>query len=89
MEQYKYRRNFMIWTAVIVAVGMLICGLIWGRVIEDNLFQEIAKWVFMYFPICVIFEVFAYTLSGFFYHGSKYDPTSEKYKKAQEKKNKK
>ena len=59
---------------------MLICCLIWGRVIEDNLFQEIAKWVFMYFPICVIFEVFAYTLSQFFYHGSRWDPTSDKYK---------
>lgn len=80
MEQYKFRRNFMIWTAVGVAVVMLICGLIWGRVIEDNLFQEIAKWVVMYFPICVIFEVFAYVLSGFFYHGSRFDPDSEKYK---------
>ena len=43
----------------------------------------------MYFPICVIFEVFAYVLGGVFYHGSKYDPTSEKYKAAQEKKVKK
>jgi hypothetical protein len=70
----------MIWTAVGVAVVMLICGLIWGSVIEDNLFQEIAKWVFMYFPICVIFEVFAYVWSGMVYHGSRWDPTSEKYK---------
>lgn len=80
MEQYKFRRNFMIWTAVGVAVVMLICGLCFGKVIEDNLFQEIAKWVFMYFPICVIFEVFAYVWSGVLYHGSRWDPTSEKYK---------
>ena len=81
MEQYKFRRNFMIWTAVGVAVVMLICGLIWGRVIEDNLFQEIAKWVVMTGFLIVIFEVFAYVLSGFFYHGSRFDPDSDKYKK--------
>lgn len=27
-----------------------------------------------------IMEVFAYTLSQFFYHGSRFDPDSEKYK---------
>ena len=70
----------MIWTAVAVAVVMLICGLLFGRVVEETLFLEIAKWVVMYFPICVIFEVFAYVWSGVLYHGSKYDPTSEKYK---------
>lgn len=70
----------MIWTAVAVAVVMLICGLLFGKVVEETLFLEIAKWVVMYFPICVIFEVFAYVLSGVFYHGSKYDPTSDKYK---------
>lgn len=80
MEQYKFRRNFMIWTAVAVAVVMLICGLLFGRVVEETLFLEIAKWVVMYFPICVIFEVFAYVWSGVLYHGSKYDPTSDKYK---------
>ena len=76
----------MIWTAVGVAVVMLICGLLFGKVIEETLFLEIAKWVVMYFPICVIFEVFAYVWSGVLYHGSKYDPTSEKYKKLYEKK---
>ena len=70
----------MIWTAVGVAVVMLICGLLFGKVIEETLFLEIAKWVVMYFPICVGFEVFAYVLSGYFYHGSRFDPTSEKYK---------
>lgn len=70
----------MIWTAVAVAVVMLICGILFGRVVEETLFLEIAKWVVMYFPICVIFEVFAYVWSGVLYHGSKYDPTSDKYK---------
>ena len=80
MEQYKFRRNFMIWTAVAVAVVMLILGLCFGKVIEESIFAEIAKWVVMTGVIIVIFEVFAYTLSQFFYHGSRFDPDSEKYK---------
>lgn len=30
-------------------------------------------------------EVFAYTLSQFLYHGSRFDPDSEKYKKLHKK----
>lgn len=70
----------MLWTAVGTAVVMLILGLLFGKVIEDNLFAEIAKWVVMTGVIIVIMEVFAYTLSQFFYHGSRFDPTSDKYK---------
>ena len=70
----------MLWTAIITAVIMLILGLCFGKVIEENLFAEIAKWVVMTGVIIVIMEVFAYTLSQFFYHGSRFDPTSEKYK---------
>ena len=80
MDIKTFCKKFMIWTAVIVAIGMLIFGLLFGKVIEENLFLEIAKWVFMYFPICVIFETLAYTVSQFIYHGSRWDPTSEKYK---------
>ena len=80
MDIKTYCKRFMLWTAIIVAVGMLIFGLLFGKVVEETLFLEIAKWVFMYFPICVIFEVFAYTLSQFFYHGSRFDPDSPKYK---------
>lgn len=70
----------MLWTAVIVAVVMLILGLCFGKVIEESLFAEIAKWVVMTLFLIGIFEVFAYTLSQFIYHGSRWDPTSEKYK---------
>lgn len=80
MDIKTFCKRFMLWTAVVVAVGMLIFGLLFGKVVEETLFLEIAKWVFMYFPICVIFEVFAYTLSQFFYHGSRFDPESDKYK---------
>ena len=80
-------KRVALWTAVAVAVVMLVCGLLFGKVVEENLFQEIAKWVVMYIFICGIFEVFAYVLGGTFYHGSVFDPESEKYRKLQEKKN--
>ena len=62
----------MIWTAVVVAVAMLIIGLLFGKVVEESLFAEIAKWVVMYFPICAIFETFAYILAPLAWH-IKYD----------------
>lgn len=80
MDIRTFCKRFMLWTAVAVAVVMLILGLCFGKVIEENLFAEIAKWVVMTLFIIVIFEVFAYTLSQFFYHGSRFDPDSEKYK---------
>ena len=81
MDIKTFCKRFMIWTAIIVAVVMLILGLIFGKVIEANIWEEIGKWIVMTLFIIVIFEVFAYTLSQFFYHGSRFDPTSEKYKK--------
>ena len=80
MDIKTFCKRFMLWTAIGTAVVMLILGLCFGKVIEDNLFQEIAKWVVMTGFLIVIFEVFAYVLGGFFYHGSKYDPDSPKYK---------
>lgn len=80
MDIRTFCKRFMLWTAVVVAVVMLILGLCFGKVIEESLFAEIAKWVVMTLFIIVIFEVFAYTLSQFFYHGSRFDPTSDKYK---------
>lgn len=81
MDIKTFCKRFMLWTAIIVAVVMLILGLIFGKVIEANIWEEIGKWIVMTLFIIGIFEVFAYTLSQFFYHGSRFDPTSEKYKK--------
>lgn len=81
MDIKTFCKRFMLWTAIIVAVVMLILGLIFGKVIEANIWEEIGKWIVMTLFIIVILEVFAYTLSQFFYHGSRWDPTSEKYKK--------
>ena len=73
MDKKKFCLRFALWTAILVAVVMLICGLCFGKVIDGSLFAEIAKWVVMYFPICAIFEVFAYTLAQWFWHLI-YDP---------------
>ncbi len=80
MDIKIFCKRFMLWTAVAVAVVMLILGLIFGKVIEANIWEEIGKWIVMTLFLVVIFEVFAYTLSQFFYHGSRFDPTSDKYK---------
>jgi hypothetical protein len=80
MDIKTFCKRFMLWTAIGTAVVMLICGLLFGKVIEGSLFAEVAKWVVMTLFIIVIMEVFAYTLSQFFYHGSRFDPTSDKYK---------
>lgn len=62
MEKSKFCKRFMLWTAIITALVMLILGLCFGKVIEETLFGEIAKWVVMTVVVVGIFEVFAYTL---------------------------
>lgn len=60
--------RFMIWTAIIVAVVLTILGLLFGKVVEDTLAEEIGKWVVMGIVLIGIFEVFAVVLAPFFYH---------------------
>ena len=74
MDKRTFCKRFMIWTAVVVAVAMLIIGLLFGKVVEESVFAEVAKWVVMYFPICAIFETFAYILAPLAWH-IKYDKT--------------
>ena len=68
MDIKTFCKRFMLWTAIITAVVMLILGLCFGKVIEANIWEEIGKWVVMTLVIIGILEVFAYTLSQFFYH---------------------
>lgn len=82
MDIKTYCKKFMIWTAVIVAVVLLILGLCFGKVIEANIYEEVGKWIVMGLLIICSCEALAYTLSQFFYHGSKWDPTSAKYRNA-------
>lgn len=60
-------KKFAIWTAVAVAVVMLVLGLCFGKVIEETLFGEVMKWVVMTAVIIGIFEVFAYTVGQIVY----------------------
>lgn len=82
MDIKTYCKKFMVWTAVIVAVVFLVLGLCFGKVIEANIYEEVGKWVFMGLLIICSCEALAYTLSQFCYHGSKWDPTSAKYRSA-------
>ena len=81
MDIKTFCKKFMMWTAIAVAVIMLILGLCFGKVIEETLFGEIAKWFVMTIVIIGIFEVFAYTLSQFFYHMFYDEDTGERKKK--------
>lgn len=76
MDKRKFCMRFALWTAIIVAVVMLVLGLCFGKVIEGSLFGEIAKWVVMTIFIIGIFEVFAYTLAQWFWHLI-YDPNGK------------
>jgi undecaprenyl pyrophosphate phosphatase UppP len=67
MDKKSFMKKFAIWTAVVVAVVMLVLGLCFGRVIEETLFGEVMKWVVMTAVIIGIFEVFAYTVGQIVY----------------------
>lgn len=58
----------MLWTAVAVAVVMLIIGLCFGKVVEANLAEEVGKWIVMAIVLIGILEVFAYILAPFVWH---------------------
>ena len=77
MNKLTYCKRFMLWTAIIVAVIILIIGLCFGKVIEANLVEEVGKWIVGGLGIIGIFEVFAYILAPLFWH-IKYDGKSDK-----------
>lgn len=85
MDIKTYCKKFMIWTAVIVAVVLLILGLCFGKVIEANIYEEVGKWIVMGLFIICSCEALAYTLSQFFYHGSKWELASKKSRELKEK----
>ena len=68
MEKKTFCKRFMLWTAIVAAVIIAICGLCFGKVVEANLFEEIAKWIVMSLVIIGILEVFAYILAPFTWH---------------------
>lgn len=69
MDQSKFIKKLAIWTAVIAAVIIAIVGLCFGKVIEGDLFAEIAKWVVMGAVIIGILEGFIFMgVGGVIYH---------------------
>ena len=68
MDIRTYCKRFMIWTAIIVAVLIAMLGLLFGKIVEATLAEEIGKWVVMGIFIVGIFEVFAYVLAPLSYH---------------------
>ncbi len=59
-ENKKWTRKvfFAIWGAVVAFIGVL--GLIFGKVVEATLFEEIAKWVVMAAAVGIVVCVVAY-----------------------------
>ena len=68
MDKRVFCKRFAIWTAIIVAAVIATLGLLFGKVVEATLAEEIGKWVLMGIFIIGIFEVFAYILAPLVYH---------------------
>ena len=68
MDKRGFCKRFAIWTAIIVVAVIATIGILFGKVVEPTLAEEIGKWVVMGIFIVGIFEVFAYILAPFFYH---------------------
>ena len=74
MEQKTYVKRFAIWTAVIVVAIIALCGLFFGKVVEENIFAEVAKWVVMTIGLLgiIIEPLVIFVIAPFCYHW-KYD----------------
>ena len=68
MDKRVICKRFAIWTAIIVAAVIATLGILFGKVVEATLAEEIGKWVLMGIFIIGIFEVFAYILAPLVYH---------------------
>lgn len=67
MDKLTFMKRAFLWTVIICAVVLLIIGLCFGKVIEGNIWEEIAKWVVMWAVITGILEVFTYTIGQMIY----------------------
>ena len=73
MDKKTYIKKWLLWTAVVVAAIIAIAAICFGKVVEANLFEEVAKWVFMYLVITAVLELFVgFLFAPLFYH-RKYD----------------
>lgn len=86
MDKGTYMKKFAMWTAIGTAAVLLIIGLCFGKVIEESLFAEIAKWVVVGLFLICIMEVFAFTLSQVCYEFFYRRPLLKKEKEKENKK---
>lgn len=69
MEQKAYVKKWMLWSAIILAVVMFILHAVFFKVVEANVFEEVAKRLLMSGVILVVFELFAAVVfAPFCYH---------------------
>ena len=69
MEQKEFIKKVALWVAIVAAVLITLIGLGWGKVIEGNLFAEVAKWVVMGIVVIGILEGFIFMgVGGLLYH---------------------
>lgn len=64
MNQEQFCKRLMLWVGVVLALIALVIGLCFGKVIEETLFKEVAKWVVMSAVVIGIVEGFIYVAVG-------------------------
>ncbi len=64
MNQKQFCKRLMLWVGLAAALIALAIGLCFGRVVEETLFKEIAKWVVMSGLVIGIIEAFIYLAVG-------------------------
>ena len=71
MDKLTFMKRCFLWTAIItMSVVALVClfyVVIGGHVIEESMFAEVAKWLFMGLVITMILEVFMYVIGQVIY----------------------
>lgn len=68
MDKKTFCKRFMLWTAIVAAVVFIIFHMVFFKVIEANVFEEIAKRIVVSAGVIGILEVFAYILAPFVWH---------------------
>lgn len=77
LDKRTFCKRAIIWTMIITFLIVGGIGLIFGKIVEATLFEEVAKWVVMGGGLSCITGMFAYILSPLVWH-IKYDGKSDK-----------
>ena len=60
MDTKKWVKNAFITVAVVTVAIVALCGLLFGKIVEATLFEEIAKWVLLAVVLAGIMCVICY-----------------------------